>query len=408
MAIAQAMRRYAAFDSLQNRDFRWFWLGRLASSATMEMGSVAQGWLAYQLTGSALALGWVGAGRSVARLILSLYAGAIADRFEKRNVLLLTRGLMIVNPVVISILIVTGTIRVWHLALYSFVSGVISSFMMPAQKAYLAQLVERDNMMNAVSLTSVGMGLVGIFGATAAGFLIDGAGIQTVYFCIAGLYLMALFTLTRLPKTGIDDHNGSSVWADLRGGLGYLKICPIILPLLAIAALRSTLGWSYRSLMPVYAQDVLGFDASGLGLISAAPSVGSLLGSFGLASLGNFRGKGKLLIGSGLVMGIALLFYANVPYFALVLVFLVIAGAARNGMMVGNQTLIQVNCEDEYRGRVMSMYMMTMGLMPIGTIGLGALADAMGVQFAITVAGGLLAIIFAALWLGRSRVKALP
>ena len=163
------LRHHAAFASLQNRDFRWFWLGRLASSATMEMGSVAQGWLAYELTGSALALGGISAARSVARLVLSLYAGALADRFEKRTLLLLTRALMVLNAVALSVLILTGVVRVWHLVAYSFLSGTISSFMMPAQQAILPEIVGRRSVMNALSLTSVGRGLVGVVAASAAG-----------------------------------------------------------------------------------------------------------------------------------------------------------------------------------------------------------------------------------------------
>jgi MFS family permease len=189
--------------------------------------------------------------------------------------------------------------------------------------------------------------------------------------------------------------------------VGYLKTVPIMLPLLGIAIVRILLGWSYRTLMPVYAREVLQFDARGLGILSAAPSIGSLLGSLTLASLGDFRGKGKILLICGLVMGLALVGFSNTQHFVLALLILVIVGAARNGTIITNQTLIQENSSDAYRGRVMAMYMMTVGLLPLGTIPAGAIADRWGVPVALTIQGALMAIIFAALWLSRSRVRKL-
>jgi MFS family permease len=407
MAGSHSIRRWAVFDSLHNSGFRWFWLARLAASASMEMGGVAQGWLVYQLTDSALALGWVSAARSVARLILSLYGGALADRLERRLVLLWCRAAMLINIIAIAVLIMTGSIQVWHLVLYSFLSGVISSLMMPAQKAYLAELAGRKNLLNAVSLTSVGMGLAGIVGASLAGFVIKWFGAQGVYLFIAALYVWAIFALTRLPPSSSNNGRSTSVWADLREGLAYLKTVPIILPLLGIAIVRILLGWSYRTLMPVYAQEVMQFDSRGLGILMAAPSVGSMLGSLTLASLRDFRGKGKILLVCGLVMGLALVGFSNTQHFVLALVILLIVGAARNATIITNQTLLQESCSDAYRGRVMAMYMMTVGLLPLGTIPAGAIADRWGVPLALTIQGALMAIIFSALWLSRSRVRSL-
>jgi len=403
--MARALRTYPAFESLHIRDFRWFWVGRLASSATMEMGSVAQGWLAYELTGSALALGWVTAARSIARLLLSLFGGALADRIERRKLLIWTRAAMTINALGLALLAATGTVHVWHLVLYSFMGGIISSLMMPAQKAYLADLVGNGRLLNAVSLSSVGMGLMGIIGASMAGFAIELVGVQSVFFCIVGLYIIALYTLTRLPQSDFAAAKQQTLVSGLKEGLDYLSLCPALIPLLGIAAVRCILGWTYRSLMPVYADEVLGFDASGLGILSAAPGVGSLISSMVLASMGGFRGKGKILLISGMVLGVSMIIYASIPQFALVLVFLVIVGAARNACMVTNQTLIQVKCSSEYRGRAMAMYMMLMGLMPLGTIPAGAIADAMGVPFVLTLYGGLITAAFGAFWLFRSKVR---
>jgi MFS family permease len=407
MIVLKSLQRLAVFDSLRNRDFRWFWLARLSASASMEMGGVAQGWLVYQLTGSALALGWVSSARSIARLLLSLYGGAIADRLQKRQVLIWARAALLANVVVLAILILTGVVQVWHIVAYSFVSGVISALMMPAQKAYLAQIVDRKILLNAVALNFASMGLMGIFGASMAGFAIDWVGAEAVYLTIAVLYAGALFALGRLPADDVIRRQATSVWGDLREGVHYLKIRPAIPPLLAIVVVRVILGWSYRTLMPVFASDVLHLGARGLGLLSAAPGFGSLFGSLALASVGDFRGKGKVMLISGGVMGLALVGFSNARHFAPAFLFLLLVEAARRGLIITSQTLVQANCEDAYRGRIMAMYMMTIGFMPLGTVPAGAMADAWGVPITLTLQGGLMAAFFAALWLARSRVRAM-
>jgi MFS family permease len=245
------------------------------------------------------------------------------------------------------------------LVVYSFLSGVISAFMMPSQKAYLAQLVDRKTLLNAVALTFASMGLMGIFGASLAGFAIDLLGVEAVYFFIAVLYAGAILALGQLPRDSVISRETTSVWKDLREGIDYLKVRPIILPLLAIVVARVILGSSYTTLMPVYATEVLNFGARGLGLLSAAPGFGSLLGSLAIASLGDFQGKGKVLLISGFVMGLALIGFSNGRNFALAFLFLLVVGAARRGIIITSQTLVQVNCEDVYRGRIMAMYLMS-------------------------------------------------
>jgi MFS family permease len=373
----------------------------------MEMGSVAQGWLAYELTGSAIALGGISSVRSIARLFLSLYAGALADRFRKRSVLLITRALMILNALTLSILILSGSVRVWHLVGYSLLSGIISSFMMPAQQAILPEIVGRRSLMNALSLTSVGRGVIGIVAATAAGYVIALIGAGSVYATIALLYALALFSISQLAVNDAVGASHGSLSSELRGGLQHLRTSPVIPTLLIIALVRVVLGWSYRTLMPVYAKEVMGFDARGLGVLTAAPSIGSLLSSVALAFLGDSRRKGLILVVSGMLMGIALLAFGALRSLPLVLVSLGLLGAARNAAMVSNNTLVQVSCAAEFRGRIMAMYMMLMGMMPLGTIPSAALADSWGVPPVLMLQGALLVAIFGALWIAIPQLRKL-
>jgi MFS family permease len=230
-------------------------------------------------------------------------------------------------------------------------------------------------------------------------------GAQAVYLGIAVLYAGAIIVLGRLPRDDIIDRGSTSVWRDLREGVRYLKLRPMIPPLLVIVIVRVILGWSYRTLMPVYATETLQLGARGLGLLSAAPGFGSLIGSLTLASLGDFRGKGKILLIGGCVMGLSLVGFSNARHFALAFLCLFLVGAAQRSVIISSQTLVQTYTEDAYRGRIMAMYMMTIGFMPLGTLPAGAMADAWGVPVALTLQGGLMAAIFGVLWLSRSKVR---
>jgi predicted MFS family arabinose efflux permease len=314
---------------------------------------------------------------------------------------------MVLSALVITLLIALDTIQIWHLAAYSLFRGVLFAVLMPAQNAYLAQLVERKTLLNAVSLNSVGMGLAGIFSASLGGFLIDLVGVEAVYACIAFLYLICLLTMFKLPLTGKTDPGTRSVWADLHEGVKYLRVCPLLIPLLGLVFARGFLAMPYRTMMPKYAQDVMGLDDSGLGVLVAAPGFGSLIASLVLASMGDFRWKGKLLLASGILMGVALALFASTQSFLLVLVLLAIVGGTGNIAMVMNRTLLQLQCDDLYLGRVMSGYMMMFGITQLGTMPTGAIADRWGVQVVILGQGVLLAITFAIVWLTLPKVKSL-
>jgi predicted MFS family arabinose efflux permease len=400
-------RRLTTFDALQDRHFRWYWLGMLASSSTIQMGRVGSGWLVYDLTGSAFALGWVSASWSISNSALSPWGGVISDRIEKRRLLLWCRAIMTLLALGVAALAAAGVIQLWHLAAYSLLRGVLFAILMPAQNAYLAQLVDRKTLMNAVSLNSVGMGVAGVVSAPLAGFLVDAIGVQAVYLSIALLYAIVFLTMLKLPRTGTTDPGTRSVWSDIVDGARYMRTCPVLIPLLALVFVRGFLAMPYRTMMPKYARDVMGLDASGLGTLSAAPGVGSLISSLIMASLGDFRRKGKLLLVAGIVLGLALVWFANTQAFFLVLVLLAIVGAASNVCMVTNRTLLQISCDAPYLGRVMSAYMMMFGMTQLGTMPAGAIADRFGVPLVVTVQGALFAATFVVVWLTQRKIREL-
>jgi predicted MFS family arabinose efflux permease len=307
----------------------------------------------------------------------------------------------------IAILTARDVIQVWHLVTYSLFRGILFAVLMPAQNAYLAELVDRKTLLNAVSLNSVGMGVSGIFAASLAGLLIDLIGVEAVYVGVAVLYMVVFITTLKLPPTGTTDPGANSVWSDMMAGAKYIRLCPVLIPLLALVFLRGFFTMPYRTLMPKYAQDVMHLDASGLGILVAAPGAGSLISALAMASLGEFKAKGKLMLGSGVILGISLVLFANTEVFLLVLVLLALVGATSNICMVTNRTLLQENCDAPYLGRLMSAYMMMFGLTQLGTIPVGALADRFGVPSVLAVLGTLFVLAILFLWVKQPTIKTL-
>jgi MFS family permease len=401
-------RRFTTFGALYDRNFRWYWLATLASSATFQMTSVGQGWLVYELAGSALALGWVGAAWSITNSLVSPGAGVLSDRMEQRALILWMRGLLAFTSMITSFLIWRGVVAVWHLAFFSLIRGVLYAILMPAQNAYLAKLVGPKALLNALSLNSIGMGLSGIVAASLAGYMVDKVGIAAVFLVITVLYMVVFGAILQVPRTIPNGGGSRRVWSDLLDGARYLRVQSILIPLLGLVFVRGLLGMPYSTLMPKYAQDVMGLDASGLGILVAAPGAGSLISSFVMASIGDYRHKGRLMLMSGAVMGLGLVLFANIPAFFPVLVMLALVGAMSNISMLTNHTLLQNACDPGYLGRVMSFYMLMFALTQMGTIPIGAFADQVGVPLVVTFLGAALVITSVLVWVLVPRVKSLP
>ncbi len=396
------------FEALANRNYRWLWLGRLATSATFQMGGVVQGWLVYELTGSAFALGWVSAGWSVATLLLSPYGGVIADRLDKRTLMLWSRLGMMLNTLFLGLLISFGLIQVWHIALASFLNGVFIAFLMPAQQSIISDLVEPRVLMNAMSVDALGMGLMGVFAASLAGLLIEEIGAQGVYFFMAGMYLMSLFTIAKLPSAPPHQGERASIWADLVSGGRYLAGHATLLAILTLGLVRVFFVMPYVSLMPAFSENVMGYDARGLGLLQSAGGVGALVASLIACRMGDFKGKGKLLISVSVVLGLGLIAYVTVPWAPAVFLFLALVGGLNNLYMVLNSTLLLSNTDAAYRGRVLSISMMQFGLHPLGTIPSGAIADQVGVPWVVAVQGAIVAAAFALVGVFKPDIKKMP
>jgi len=237
--------------------------------------------------------------------------------------------------------------------------------------------------------------VMGILGSSLAGLFTDTVGPQAVYFFMVGLYVFSLYAVTRLPHVPPAASSGRSAWADLLGGARYLRGQPLLALLLALEVMRVFFTMPYNSLLPKFAQDNLHLSASGLGLLQSAVGLGGLLASLIASNLGLLKRKGRLLVRSTVALGLCLVALASLRWMPAVFLALIMVGGLGNLYMVLSGTLQLRHCDPAYRGRIVSMSMMAWGLMPLGTIPSGAIADRVGVPWVVGVQGVVVMVVFA-------------
>ncbi len=398
----------ATFDSLQVVHYRWFWFSLLSSMAALNMQFLVRGWLVYELTGSPRALGLVAAAMGIALMLFAPLGGVVADRVDKRNLIVAAQSAGGLLALVIAILISTGAIMLWHLVVASVLSGIIWAFSLPARQAIIPELVEKHRIMNAVAISSGAMHLSRVVFPALGGLLMSTLGTAGAYYVVVVCYMVAVALLLRVPAVGGGAVEASaSMGFHLAEGLNYIRRSPVLVALLLMAVVPIMFGMPYQMLMPVFAEDVLDVGVRGLGFLMAAVGLGALAGSLVVASLGDFRHKGLLLLGSALLFGVTLILFTQSANFYLSLLILLCVGVVNTAYLSVNNTLLQTNVEDQVRGRVMSIYVMTFGLNGVGVLLVGELAEHLDVSLGVTIGGGLVFLFTLAMALWRPILRKL-
>lgn len=383
------------FLALEVPAYRNLFITMLLSTFAIHMGMVTTGYVAYDISGSAAAVGFVSLGWGAPMLLFGLWGGVVADRFPKRRTLLFAQSTIGSAAVVSAVLIITGVVEVWHLALVATLQGLGFSFNMPSMQAFIAQLVGRDRLMNAVALNNTGANFSRVAGPSLAGVLIGAPfiGAGGVFVIMAVMYVAVLVTLLRIPHRGepLGGKSRPSPLRSLADGLGYLRRNDVVFILLALAGVTVLLGMPYQSLMPVFAADVFDVGPRGLGLLMLANGTGALLGSVWIASMSGLQRRGRLQLLLGTTYGATLAVFALGRSFELALVVLVVVGFASAGYQALISALVMHYTAPDFHGRVMSVYMLTFSAMPLGTLAFGALADQFGAPAAIGAGAILLA-----------------
>ncbi len=382
--LTPSAERVSTFGSLKNRNYRWFWIGSLASFGAMQMQLLARGWLVYELTSSTLALGIVTAGFGLPLVTVSFLGGVAADRLPKRRLIMFSQTISAMIGLIIGVLIWTGNIQLWHLAASAVAGGTTFAFNGPARQAFTPELVGKNELMNAFAINSAGLNLTRILGPAAGGFLVAFTGVDGVYFISVALYFASAGTVAMISVSGKPGQpRTSSAWADLKEGLIYARSNTIIFPMLLMAFMVAIFAMPSQFLMPAFAKDVLGVSEIGLGWLMAMMGVGAIGGSLTIASLGNFQRKGLLLLGTSLLLGLFLTLFSLSDSFYLSLALLAGVGMGNSGFMAMNNALLLTYSDAGKRGRVASLYLVAMGFMPLGVLPIGYAAEFWGVSLAV-------------------------
>jgi MFS family permease len=385
------------FASLRFPNFRLWFFGQTLSLMGTWMQSVAQGWLVYQLSGSALALGAVSFIGTVPTLFLMLPGGAIVDRVPRRRLLLATQSVMMLLAFIIAGLAATGKLQIWHIAVLAATMGIVQSFDAPARQALAVEMVEdRRYLSNAIALNSTIFNLARIVGPAIGGAVLAAAGAAWC-FGLNGLSFVAVLIallLMRLPASATEVRTAPLLEQTMIG-LRYVWDNVPIRTMMLLVAVASLFGSSYAVLLPAFAANVLHVGEIGLGALNVAVGAGALVGSLIVASLGQSGRQPFLLTGGSLLLPLALLGMAASRSFPLSLACLALTGMAIVTQNATINTLIQQAVPDELRGRVMAVYSLTFfGTAPFAALQAGGLAQAFGPQIGVAL-GAVITLLFA-------------
>lgn len=382
-----------ALVSLQHREYRYLWAGTVCSSAGQWIQQVTLGWLAYDLTGSSVLLGAVNGVRALPFLITGPFAGVIADRVDRKRLMLYTQLLLMATAFIMGILVLTGLVQVWHLFVFTVFTGIGWSFNQPVRQALVASVVPRRDLPNAIALSSAAFNLTRVVGPTLGGLLIVvfTAGGNFIFqgFAYVGVAFM-IWQMRVPPDPPVPQ--GVSVLSSLKEGARWVWQEPTMRALMTLAWVPMVFGMSYHSLMPIFAEDVLQVGPGGLGLLLSATGVGAFAGAFGVAAANRTRHRGRLLLITLGAWGATLVLFSLVSTtgsMPLTMLTLVLTGVVQQTYMATNQTVLQIRIPNELRGRVMSLYMLNMGLQPLGAFVGGVMTHWITAPTTVAIMGAL-------------------
>ncbi len=389
-----------ALSALSHRDFRIFYFGQLLSLVGTWMQATAQGWLVLELTDSEFLLGVVTAAGSLPILLFTLYAGVVADRADKRRIILSAQAVSLVGALALAALTHAGAVTLGWILLVVSLQGTASAFEVPTRQSFFVELVGKEDLTNAIALNSSAFNLTRIVGPALAGILIGTAGIAVCFYInalsylavIAGLLAIRRPSFQRPPRT-------ASTLENLREGFAYLWSNRLARTLVSMIAAASILALPYAMLLPVFARDVLEVGAQGLGWLLSAAGAGAFAGGIALASASGRVPGGRLLLASSIGFAVLLGGFAFSRWFPLSLALLAGAGFCLISFTATVNAMLQAVVPDPLRGRVMSVYVfMFMGMTPIGSLQAGTLARFLGAPAALAAGTAALLLVVLVVW----------
>ena len=381
--------------------YRLLWVSHVSGTTGMQMQMFARGLLAYELGGSAASIGLVSLGQAIPQFVFSMVGGTMADRIEKRKLMLGTQVAMALMATTVALMVRSDVMTVTYLFIAGLIQGTIMAFGGPARQAFVVEVVGQRELMNAMALNNAAMNLSRIGAPSLAGALVAVSFIDLggLYFIQAGLNVFSMGLLLLMPlamrghisaaqeTAAADRARGfrrpqGSMLGELGDGIRYIWRSPILLTLLSLGLVPTLLGQSYQQFLPVFAKNVFGDgvdrNADALGFMGTMSGVGALLGALAVASMAEYKRRTLIQLAAGLGFGIFLMFFAMENNYTLAIVALVGIGFASSSFQSLNSTMIMSATDQRYYGRVMSINMLTFSLQAFGTFGIGYVIDWVG------------------------------
>jgi MFS family permease len=384
---------------LGHRNYALYWVGQLVSMSGTWIELTATTWLLYQLTDSPFLLGLGGIFRAAPIFAFALLGGTVADRVERRRLLLITQSSSVVTSLVLGTLVISGQVAFWHIYVISLLNATIAAFDAPGRQSLFPTLVPRGQLQNAITLNSMLFRSSNLIGPAVAGVLIARVGLASPFFVNAVSYFAIIAGLLAMRIPAVVPRARGSIRGELVGGLRYVRASAILPLILAIEASLSVFGHN-QALITIFARDVLGTDAEGLGLLLSAIGAGAIAGMVLLIFVGDVRRKGAFMLGAGAVYAAMLLIFAWSRSFTLSLAVLALLGFADATWGTMRNAIAQLAAEDVYRGRVMSLIVIvSRGLTNASQLQTGVATALVGAPGAATIGavviGGVVAAVAA-------------
>lgn len=370
--------------------FRRLWIGSALSFAAMQMNLVGRPWLAFEITGSGVALGVVAVSQAIPMLLIAPFGGVAADRLPKRTVLLASQTVLLGMSMAMALIVIFDITHVWHLALLAFVQGATVPFNQPVRSSYIPVFLDRRLVSNGVALHSAARNLNQIVAPSVMGILL--AWDPKVAFSVIGvLHVLSMMVSLGFPQGRPSEGKGRGALGEVAFGFRYMLSSPAHRMLMLMIFLAVLLGMPFLHLLPVF-QEVLGVGPSALGLMYTAVGAGGLVGSLLVASLSTWSERNLPQILAGVSFGLTLVGFALSPFFALSVGLLFVVGISSQSYQAMNQSKMILATDPALYGRVVSTNMMIRSFMPMSVLPMGALVDSWGAPITLAGAGALLAL----------------
>jgi len=377
--------------ALRSRNYRLFLAGQGVSLVGTWMQYVAMSWLVYRLTGSSMLLGVVGFTSQIPTLFISPLAGVLADRWDRRRLLLVTQSLAMLQAAFLALVVLTGVVQVWQIILLSLILGIVNAFDIPIRQSFVVEMVDqREDLGNAIALNSSLVNGARLIGPAIAGLLIASVGEGVCFVLNALSYLAVIVALAamRIPQASQRQHPRRHILHELREGFLYAYNFAPIRSILLLLALVSLMGMPYSVLVPVFAKDILHGGAHTFGFLMTAAGSGALVGTLYLASRQSVRGLGRVIVRATILFAVGIAAFALSRNFILSLAALALAGFGAMTLVASCNTVLQTILDEDKRGRVMSFFTMAfIGVAPFGSLGAGTMAGIIGPRDTLLLGG---------------------